>query len=183
MNAFNRAVAGMLVVACAGAVQTQAYGAETFDDQKSKLDAQIELVRKQRELNQELRQSAGAAVIGLPTIISISRFGGQRVARLQMPGGSADYYREGEPIRQGMTVSVITAKQVIVSIRNGKNEVALPLEYAAAPAMPGMAGAAGAAGSNGATNVPNELLPQAPNVSVPAIEVVPRQQAAAGKGK
>lgn len=172
MKAFKTGVAILLASAL-----TQVF-ANSVEDRKAVMDSQIELLRKEAELNEALRRVAGSAAISLPSIVSISRMGANRIARLQFSNGTMEYFREGEMIRPGMKVALISQKQVLVAVDKGKKKVELPLEFAAVnangvPGMPGMMGAPGVPGAPG-SNVPVELLPTPPSVTVPAIEIIPR---------
>jgi len=140
---------------------------QTVEDQKAVLDAQIELVKKKRDLQNELRNLGGSSSMGLPVVVSVT-IGSQRVARLQLPNGIVGHYREDEMIRPGMVVSSIAPKQVFVKVSSGKRAVAVPLDFAG-PAMSGPGQVPALPGQN----VPDALLPKAPDVTVPAIEVIP----------
>lgn len=139
--------------------------AQTVEDRKAVMDAKIDLVKKQKELQDALRSLAGTASTGLPVVVSVT-IGSQRVARLRLPNGIVGHYHEGEAVRPGMVVTSIAPKEVFVAVLNGKKALAVPLEFAG----PVIAGA-----PQGATqqNIPDALLPQAPDVMVPAIEFVP----------
>ncbi len=136
---------------------------QTVEDRKAVLDAQIDLVKKQKELQDVLRALAGTSLIGMPVVVSVT-IGSERVARLQLPNGIVGHYREGEVIRPGVVVSSIAPKQVFVAIAKGKRMVAVPLEFAG----PVIAGIPGAAIQQ---PVPDILLPSVPSVIVPAIEI------------
>lgn len=165
MARFNRMAAmAVMLVACAPVLAQQ-----NVEDRKAVLDAQIDLARKQAELNDALRRLAGGTTLGLPSVISISKVGGRPIARLQMPNGTSEYVREGEALRQGMNVTAITSKQVIISVANGKKQVAIPLDFVAV---------ASATPQPNQSSVPSELLPTAPEVTLP-VAAPPRVPATA----
>lgn len=164
MIEFKKSLVIIAVVVTSVCAQAQTASVE---DRKNVMDAQIELLRKQAELNTALRAVAGSAPISLPSIVSISKIGDKRTVKLQMFNGVAEYFREGDVIRQGMVLTTITAKQVIISVTNGKKQIAIPLEFVALT-NPNMQQQPG---QNNAT--PNELLPSPPDVVVPAIAVIP----------
>lgn len=154
----------LIAVLAAMLVDGQAV-ADTVEDRKAKMDAQIELLRKEADLQDALRRVAGSSAVGMPTVVSISLVGERGVTKLLLENGTTEYFHEGDMIRQGMMVSVITRKQVIVAITNGKKKrVAVPLSNVtvanpvATLQQPGQV-----------PNVPPELLPPAPDVSVPSI--------------
>jgi hypothetical protein len=121
----------------------------TLEDRKAVMDAQIELLRKEMELNTVLRQVNGAGTLSLPMIVSISTVGSERSARLQFPNGMVGRYREGEMIRSDLVLSAITPMQVMVSVRVGKKATAVALDFLAGAApRPASGSAAGAASAN-----------------------------------
>lgn len=145
--------------------------AQTVEERKAVMDAQIELLKKQKDLQEALRSVAGSAASGMPVVVSVT-IGHERVARLQLPNGIVGHYREGESVRPGVVVASIGPKQVFVAVASsGKKPTAIPLEFAG-PVLPG-------AGQPAQPNVPDALLPQAPSVTVPAIEVIPDPKPAA----
>jgi hypothetical protein len=114
----------------------------TLEDRKAVMEAQIELLRKEMELNTMLRQASGAGAPSLPMVVSISTVGSERSARLQFPNGMVGRYREGEMIRPDLVLSVITPMQVMVSVRVGKKTAAVALDFLAGAAPRPAAGAA-----------------------------------------
>lgn len=156
----------IIALACFLVAGMAAAQSQTVEDRKAVMDAQIELVKKQKDLQDALRALAGTSASGLPSVVSVT-VGSERVARLQLPNGIVGHYREGESVRPGMVVSSIAPRQVFVAIGSGKKRTAIPLEFAG-PVVPGSV--APAAGQQA---VPDALLPSAPSVVVPAIEVIP----------
>lgn len=146
----------------------------SFEDRKSVMDAQIELVNKQKALNDALRQLAGTSAIGLPLIISTGQVGNAKSARLLLPNGVISPFREGEMIRPGMVVTAIAPKQVMVTVVNNKKAVTVPLEFMGPPTDPSRAQNPS---QNQATAVPSELLPPAPYVVPEPIVPVPSRPA------
>ncbi len=161
---------GAIVIAISaigGSAATGTLGA-TIEDRKAVIEAQIELLQKEAQLQDALRKVAGSKVMNLPTVLSITVTEQMRVARLRLPNGVVAHYREGESIQAGMVVTRITPRQVLLAIEKGKKAVAVPLEYATS-SMTGP-------GSPNATSnalVPSVLLPDPPDVSVPAIRMTP----------
>lgn len=172
----SKAIFSLAFVLAAGVSAAQA---QTVEDRKAVIDAQIDLVKKQKELQDALRSLAGTSAAGMPVVVSVT-IGSERVARLQLPNGIVSHYREGESVRPGMVVSSIAPRQVFVAVSNGKKMTAIPLDFAG-PVTPGAAAPAGQQA------VPDALLPTAPAVTVPAIEVIPdakpAQAATAKAGK
>jgi hypothetical protein len=164
----------VLVAVLAGGV---AAAADTVEDRKAVMDAQIDLLKKQAELNKLLREVAGSSAMGMPVVISISQIGAEHVARLQMANGNTSYFREGDVVQPGVMLSGIGARQVFVRVGAGKKATAVPLEFARA-----VTGVPGQANSGQPVSVPNDaFLPPPPNVTVPAIEVIPAAPQAATK--
>jgi hypothetical protein len=172
----------------ASVAATNAIATDTVEDRKAVMDAQIELLKKQADLNTALRAVAGTLALGLPTVVSVTQIGNQRTVRLQLPNGQISHFREGDAIRHGMVLTAIAPKQVVVAVANGKKMTAVPLEFA-------MVVQAGAHAQPIAPAImPDALLPLPPRVVVPAIEAIPAAKpfptpfpaqtaAAQGKGK
>lgn len=159
MKTFN-----FLVVAALALLAGQVAAQQTVEDRKAVMDAQIELVRKQKELQEALRALGGAQALGMPVVVSVT-IGNQRVARLQLPNGIVGHYREGEAIRPGMVVTSIAPKQVFVAVSNGRKATAVPLDFAGPTLL-------GQSSQGTQPSVPDALLPQAPQVVVPAVEPI-----------
>ena len=159
----NRVRVLVMIVAAslAGGVLAQ----ETVEDRKAVLDAQIDLLKKQAEVNKLLRDVAGSAAMGLPVVLSTSEVGGVRLARLQLANGNASYYREGELVQNGVAISSISGQRVFAKIGSGKGAKAVLLDFASR--------AANAPGKTSDSSANDALLPQPPAVKVPAIEVLP----------
>lgn len=159
-----------LAAVVAGVALVASASAQTVEDRMSVLEAQIGLLKKEKELQDAQRAIAGTSAMGMPVVVSVS-VGAQRVARLQLPNGIVGHYREGEMVKPGVVVSSISPKQVFVSVGSGKKRAAIPLDFAG-PVVPGTQ-------AQGQANVPDALLPAPPSVAVPAIEVIPYEKAAA----
>lgn len=142
------------------------FAQKTVDDRKAELDAQIELLRKEAELNAALRSVAGSTALGMPAVVSVAQVDGKGVARLQLPNGIVSHFREGDHINSQMVVNSISSARVFVSIKRGKKEVVIPLDYVAVAGGTGPGTAAGTAGMGGipAAPLPPELLPPPPVV-------------------
>lgn len=152
---------------------------QTVQDRKAVMQAQIELLKTQADLNKALQETAGSESAPLPQVIAVFGLDGDMVARLQMPNGLVSNFRAGETIRSGLTVASITPRQVSVVAGKGKAVKAIPLEFFAAvpPGSTGMAGLPpGVPGMPGAMPggfrpqpIPRELLPAPPDVRIPGI--------------
>lgn len=153
----------LAVLACMFAASLAAAQTQTVEDRTAVMDAQISLVKKKKELQDALRDLAGTSASGLPVVVSVT-IGSERVARLQLQNGIVGHYREGEFVRPGMVVSSIAPKQVFVAIGKGKDSSVIALDFAG-PVVPGA--------QVTPKTIPDALLPSAPTVSVPAIEVIP----------
>lgn len=165
--AICKRVCVVAVVAAVG-VASFARAQETVEDRKAVLDAQIDLLKKQAEVNKLLRDVAGSSAMGLPVVLSTSEVGGVRMARLQLANGNAGYFREGEMVQNGVAISSIAGDRVFARIGSGKGAKAILLDFASR--VPGTPGAPNQANTSTANDA---LLPQPPAVKVPAIDVLP----------
>lgn len=139
----------------------------TLADRLSRMDAQVQLLRKKLELDQALSLTAGTSLGSLPRVVAVYGFEPLLQARLMLPGGMVSTYREGDVIRGSMKVVAITPKSVVVSVRSGRKTNALPLEFIAG-AMEGQGGAAPLPpGPPASGPLPPELLPPPPVVGSP----------------
>lgn len=138
-----------------------------FDDEKAKLDAQLELVNKQQQLQEALRRlgTGGAAAGGMPMVVAVVGLDGQLAARLQLPNGVVRTYFEGEAIRPGMVVSAITPRAVMMKVGAGAKAKPMQLDF--------VAGGTQAAGQGGLPPLPPDLLPEPPSVRLPAAAPTP----------
>ena len=159
-----------------------AKAAEAYDDQMAKINAQISLVQKQNELAEALAKNAGPAAMNMPSVVAIMGMDGEMSARLMMANGVVSTYKEGDPIRAGMTVSVITPKLVILKVGKGKTATPVALEF--------VAGAYGMNPSGNPGSILPGLLPMPPAIQMtpflkaplppaPAPEPAPKTPAAA----
>ncbi|TWO71432.1 hypothetical protein FN976_10970 [Caenimonas sedimenti] len=139
-----------------------------YDDRRAEMDAQIDLLRKEKELNDALRAVAGSGAAAMPSVVSIMGIEGRFTARLMQPSGVVGNYSEGDTVRPGLVVASITPRAVAVKVGEGKRARTVPLEFMAGaattgPAGPGMPGLPpGAPGGGGV--LPPELLPAPPSV-------------------
>lgn len=163
MNKFTAILVPALLMGAA-----VAHAQPTFDDRSAQLDAQIQLVGKENQLQEALRRSAGASVTGLPTVLSIMGMDGRFSTRLQQPNGVVRIYREGESIQTGMVVTAITPRAVAVTIGQGKKAKTIELQAMAGAVGPGSPMSPGGMGGPGSSSpLPPELLPLPPSVPLP----------------
>lgn len=137
-----------------------AASAQTYADRIQQLDAQITLVQKEKQLQDNL--GADAILTKMPKVVSVMTFGSDTKAKLMLSSGVALTYAEGEVINSRMRVVAITPREVVVAVtptegvapKRGKkvaDPVLMPLEFMAGAkqnAMPGM-GAGGLPGIPG----------------------------------
>lgn len=140
----------------------------SYEDRKSQMDAQIDLLKKEAELNDARRTAAGSNARGLPTVLSVSIVGDKRKVRLQMPNGGTDHFSVGEEIQNNVFLASVDLRKVVVIARQGKKNVPITLDFATT--------AAGALGGNMAPApmraqdaVPASLLPPPPVVPIPTM--------------
>ena len=139
---------------------------QTVQERMAVMDAQLELVKKQGQLDKALQESAGSSIAALPYVLAVMGMDQVMSARLQLSNGTVNTYRVGEAIRPGMTVGSISPRQVTVTLGAGKSARSVPLEFIAPAPVAGGAGFAPLPG--GRAPLPRELLPEPPFVRVPA---------------
>ena len=156
----------------------------TLADRLSTMDAQLQLLRKQFELDQALSISAITAVGTLPRVVAVYGFEPRLKARLLLAGGMTATFQEGDPIRGAMKVLAISPRAVLVSVKNGRRTKAIPLEFVAAAAPPaaGMPLPPGMPGAPQPSPVPPELLPAPPVLGVPLPPIAGGPQGTGRKG-
>ncbi len=111
--------------------------AQNVEDQKAYMEAQIELLKKEADLNAAMKTLSQVAGEALPSIVSIGVRGALSYARLLMPNGATVIYSAGEPIKKGLTLLRIEERAVWVQVESPKGiKKALSLEFAqVAPAQ------------------------------------------------
>jgi type IV pilus biogenesis protein PilP len=136
----------------------------TLADRLSLMDAQLQLLRKQFELDQALSISAITTVGTLPRVVAVYGFEPKLQARLVLAGGMTATFQEGDPIRGAMKVLAISPRAVVVSVKNGRRTSAITLEFVAVavPTAGGMPLPPGMPGAPQPAPVPPELLPLPP---------------------
>ncbi len=165
----------MLVVLAAPALAQKGY-----DDRRAEMDAQIDLLRKEKELNEALRAVAGSGTAAMPSVVAIMGIEGRFTARLMQPSGVVGNFSEGDTVRPGLVVAAITPRAVAVKVGDGKRARTVPLEFMAGAATslgPGVPGGPGLPPGAPGGVLPPELLPMPPSV-MPASRA-PMQNAAA----
>lgn len=163
------------------AASALAQNAKGYDDQRAELDAQIDLLRKKKELEEALRAVAGVGAASMPSVVLIMGIEGRYTARLIQPNGVVGYFGEGDVVRPGVTVAAITPRAVAVKVGEGKKARTVPLEFmagATTPGMPGMPGMPGLPPGAPAGALPPELLPAPPSVMPRLPSPTPAAQAA-----
>lgn len=162
MSRFNKSLVVLALLCCANA------SASSFEDEKAKLEAQLELVQKQKALQDALRALVGSSAGQLPTVVSVMQAGEEAIVRLQLANGQVNHYRKGDMVQRGMVLSSVAPREVIVSLAaSGRRQTPVVLEFASPPGlMPQPVPD---------REIPPALLPEPPRiaVTVPAIEVIP----------
>lgn len=165
---FAAAAAALLV--CTGAA------AQTFTDQVTTTQAQIQLLQTQKQLNDLL--AADPVLTKMPKVVSVMSFGTEVKAKLMLASGVALTYAEGENINQRMRVVAITPRDVVVAITptdtsraaKGKKSpapVLMPLEFMAGAQQNSQQAAFGMPGAPGTPVTSGPIPPglmQAPPV-------------------
>ncbi|TCT10731.1 hypothetical protein EDC22_105231 [Tepidamorphus gemmatus] len=130
----ERRLAGIVLIAL---VALTATGSEaqtpTWLDEMATIDAQIQLLQKQMELDVLLEQRAAQRSSMLPSILTIVGFGDRYSVELLFPNGRIGRYRVGDEIAPEVWISAIRPRGVTVdmAIADGKRR-AVALEFAAA---------------------------------------------------
>lgn len=121
------------VVAMAGFLAFAAHASEkTPGDQIAEIEVTLELLQKQRQVNDML--GADPIVRALPSVVSIFVLGDKKTARLAMPGGVVQSFNEGDEIIERMKLLSVSARRVQVQIdplpnAKSKKPVALALAF------------------------------------------------------
>lgn len=137
-----------------------------IEDRKAVLDAKIDILRKEADLEKALAERSGADS-GLPTVVAVNIIGGQRSVLLQMANGTEEDFHEGEEAQRDVRISSIALKKVVVSISRGKKTVLVPLALTAP-----ITNANQNDPNRNRQAVPRELLPEAPVVTVPDLKSI-----------
>ena len=167
--------------------------AQTYADEVQRLDAQIALVQKQKQLQDNL--GVDPLVSKMPKVVSVMTFGADTKAKLMLASGVALTYGEGEVINSRMRVVAITPREVVVAVtptsgvavKRGKKSpdpVLMPLEFMAGaqqgafPMAGGMPGSPGTPIQNGPIppgllQAPPPIQGGSPAMSPPRAQVAP----------
>ena len=104
---------------------------DNVEDQKAMMEAQIELLKKQADLNAALKALSPMGAQALPSVVSIALRGPVSFARLLMPSGESVVFKPGERIHQGLTLASIEDKAVWVHVEQaGMAKTLTRLEFA-----------------------------------------------------
>ncbi len=105
--------------------------AQNVEDQKAHMQAQIELLKKETDLNAAMKTLSQVGGEALPSIVSIGVRGTLSYARLLMPNGATVIYAPGESIKKGLSLLRIEERAVWVQVDLPKGtKKALSLEFA-----------------------------------------------------
>lgn len=189
-KSLGRTAAGILMVLMAG----PAVLAQTVADRIQETDAQIMLVQKQKQLQDNL--GVDAILKAMPQVVSVMMFGAETKAKLMLASGVTLTYGEGEVINPRMRVVAITPREVVVAItpsggavkrQKGKkaaDAVLMPLEFMAGARQngfqPGLSG-----GMPGVPGTPVQAGPIPPGLMMappPVMGGFPAAMAPSGLG-
>ena len=138
-----------------------------LDDQKAVMQAQIEIMRKELDLNSTLKSLAMSVYQPLPSVLSLSIRGSQAQVRLLFASGVSANYKTGDLVPGGFKISEIKEREVFVEIRRNSKAVRVALEFAISPASPSLSPSFVSAGVGAI--IPPELMPKLPHVPMPAV--------------
>ena len=100
------------------------------EDQKAVMEVQIELLKKEADLNTAFKALGQAAGEVLPSVVSIGVRGAISYARLMMPNGSSFVFKPGERIDKRLSLASIEDKAVWVQIeQEGMKKKLMRLEF------------------------------------------------------
>jgi hypothetical protein len=103
-----------------------------YEDQKAIMEAQIELLHKEVELQTAWRQAHGGVGLIGPQIVSIASVGEHFVARLDLGQGVQRNVGVGERLSEGLTVLSISAERVSLTSKHGTRSQVLELKFLSA---------------------------------------------------
>lgn len=165
---------GMLCMSMTAQCETLAGGVPNdLDDRKAVMQAQIEVMRKELDLNNTLKSLALSVYQPLPSVLSLSLLGQRSQARLLLPSGSSASYKVGDLVAAGARIVEINAQEVWVELHQKGKTVRVPLEFATGSHSATMPAAPLSATPN--TIIPAELMPKLPSVPLPSVSAVQPQ--------
>ena len=100
-----------------------------LEDQKAIMQAQIELLHKEAELQSAMRQAHVGQALNLPQVVSIAWVAGRYIARLDLGQGVQGNFLQGERVQDELSIQSISQERVSVSWRHGKKYQTLPLRF------------------------------------------------------
>ena len=119
------------VLAVCQAVQAQGFNLE---DQKALMEAQIEMLKKQTDLNAALKAWAQAGAQSLPRVVSVGIRGQEAFTKLLFSNASEVIFKAGEPIKRGLSVAKIEESGVWVDLESSSGvKKRIRLDYAQMP--------------------------------------------------
>ena len=173
---------GMLLIALAiHGTHGLAAQALNLEDQKAIMQAQIELLHKEAELQSAMRQAHVGQALNLPQVVSIAWVAGRYIARLDLGQGVQGNFLQGERVQDELSIQSISQERVSVSWRRGKKFQTLPLRFLNAQETRGSSPASketllgGLANGLNLSPLPVELLGTLPGVSFPPTPPSPSQ--------
>ena len=114
-------------------------GAQNFEDQKAVMQAQIELLHKEAELQAAWRQVRGEQTWSLPHIVSISSLQGHFTARLDWGQGRQSTCAVGDKLQEDLSVEDIGPEHVRVVWQHGRLRRVTSLSFGGGPLANGLA--------------------------------------------
>jgi hypothetical protein len=96
------------------------------------IDAQIQLLQKREELAVQQQASSQRCLAGLPKVVAIYEFAGQRSALLHYPNGQLQEVQSGARVAVGARISAIAANLVQVNLNCAGQQSQIALEFTSA---------------------------------------------------
>jgi hypothetical protein len=124
------------------------------------IDAQIQLLQKREELAVQQQASSQRCLAGLPKVVAIYEFAGQRSALLHYPNGQLLEVQSGARVAVGARISAIAANLVQVNLNCAGQQSQIALEFTSAARQQALSAARSQSQSDGAApSVVNSLQP------------------------
>jgi Flp pilus assembly CpaE family ATPase len=118
----------LLLAALLGATGAQAEDA-SWVEELGTIDAQIQLLQKREELAVQQQTASQRCLAGLPKVVAIYEFAGQRSAQLHYPNGQLQEVRTGAQVAVGARVSGIAPQMVQVNLNCAGQQSVIALEF------------------------------------------------------
>jgi len=135
------------------------------------IDAQIQLLQKREELAVQQQASSQRCLAGLPKVVAIYEFAGQRSAQLHYPNGQLQEVQSGAQVAVGARISAIAANLVQVNLNCAGQQSQIALEFTSAARQQALGAARSQSQSDGAAPAVASSLQPSVVVGAPTIRL------------